>query len=137
MLTRDQLLGSFERRYCTVPTRIGELRLRNLTEGEKSEFEAGSVTSEGKINLKHVRSQRRRLIALTLVDEQGELLLTSKADIDRLKEVDSSVTSAIMAAATDHCGFDADENEELEKNLSEASDADSPTGLRLVGESST
>ena len=126
MLTREQLLGSFQRRYRTVQTEIGPLRIRNLTEGEKADFEAGSLTAEGKLNLNYHKGQRRRLCALTLVDDNGALLL-GQGDAERLKDVDSSVTAAVFAAAMEHCGFSRDEQKELEKNFDEAPAAASPT----------
>ena len=126
MLTREQLLGSFQRRYRMVPTDIGPLRIRNLTEGEKADFEAGSLTAEGKLNLNYHKGQRRRLCALTLVDDNGALLL-GQGDAERLKDVDSSVTAAVFAAAMEHCGFSRDEQKELEKNFDEAPAAASPT----------
>jgi hypothetical protein len=127
MLTREQLLGSFKRRYRDVPTEIGAMRIRNLTEGEKADFEAGSLTAEGKLNLKYHQGQRRRLCALTMVDDKGELLLTKPGDSERLKDVDSSVTAAVFSAAMEHCGFSRDEQKELEKNFDEAPADDSPT----------
>ena len=127
MLTREQLLGSFQRRYRTVETLAGQVRIRNLTEAEKSDFEAGSLKEDGKLNLNHVRAQRRKLIAAVLVDEAGEPLLQAK-DVDRLKDLDAAVTAAIFAAATEHCGFTGDEIEELRKNFDAAGGDDSPTG---------
>lgn len=133
MLTREQLLGSFERRYRDVPTIAGTLRIRNLTEGEKADFEAGSLTSDGKLNLNFHRGQRRRLCALTLVDADGNLLLSKQGDTERLKDVDASVTGAVFAAAMEHCGFTREEKEELEKNFAEANADDSPTGSPSAG----
>lgn len=126
MLTRDQLLGSFSRRYRTVETLAGQVRIRNLTEAEKADFESGSLTAEGKLNLSHVRAQRRKLVAAVLVDDAGEPLLQA-GDIDRLKDLDAAVTGAIFQAATEHCGFSKDDVEELEKNSAAAAGADSPT----------
>jgi len=127
MLTRDQLLGSFARRYTDVPTIAGDVRLRNLTEGEKSDFEAGQLNSDGKLNLTNVRAQRRKLIAAVLVDDAGELLLPKPGDVERLKDVDAAVTSAIFDAAVKHCGFSRDEVDELRKNSEQAAGDDSPT----------
>lgn len=137
MLTREQLLGSFERRYLDVQTIIGTLRIRNLTEGEKADFEAGSLTSDGKLNLNFHRGQRRRLCALTLVDANGDSLLSKPGDTERLKDIDASVTAAVFAAAMEHCGFTRDEKEELEKNFAEATADASPTGSPSVGASQT
>jgi hypothetical protein len=126
MLTRDQLLGSFTRRFRLVETLAGQVRIRNLTEAEKSDFESGSLQADGKLNLAHVRAQRRKLIAAVLVDDAG-LPLLQPGDIDRLKDLDSAVTTAIFQAATEHCGFSTDDMEELEKNSAAAGGDDSPT----------
>lgn len=127
MLSREQFLGSFQRRYRTVQTLAGQVRIRNLTEAEKSDFEAGSMKEDGKLNLAHVRAQRRKLIAAVLVDEAGELLL-QPGDTATLGKLDAAVTAAIFAAATEHCGFTGEEVEELEKNYVAAGGDDSPTG---------
>jgi hypothetical protein len=126
MLTRDQLLGSFTRRFRLVDTLAGQVRIRNLTEAEKSDFEAGSLQADGKLNLAHVRAQRRKLLAAVLVDDAGAQLL-QPGDLDRLKDLDSAVTTAIFGAATEHCGFSRDDMEELEKNSAAAAGDDSPT----------
>lgn len=127
MLSREQFLGSFQRRYRTVQTLAGQVRIRNLTEAEKSDFEAGSMKEDGKLNLAHVRAQRRKLIAAVLVDEAGELLL-QPGDTAALGKLDAAVTAAIFSAATEHCGFTGEEVEELEKNYIAAGGDDSPTG---------
>jgi len=128
MLTKDQFLGSFRRTFREVETPIGTLRIRNLTEGEKQEFEAGSLKADGKLNLSFVRSQRRRLVALCLVDDDGQPLLTDASDVARLKDVDAAVIVRLFDAATEHCGFSAEEVEELGKNYDAATAEDSPTG---------
>lgn len=127
MLSREQLLGSFVRKYRTVPTPVGEVRIRNLTEGEKSDFESGSLQADGKLSMAHVRSQRRKLVALTVVDDQGQLVFSQPGDVDRLKNVDGAVTTAIFKAAREHCGFEVDELDATEKNCGEAGESDSPT----------
>jgi len=127
MLTREQFLGSFQRRFRTVNTEAGEVRIRNLTEAEKSDFEAGTLKDDGKLNLAHVRAQRRKLIVLVLVDNKGEPLL-KPGDEAQLRHLDAAVTSAIWKAATEHCGFTGEEMAELEKNFDAAGGDDSPTG---------
>jgi len=116
-IDRDTLLGSFQRRYRTVETLFGQVRIRNMTEREKADFEAGGITADGKINLRHIRNQRRRLVAFSVVDDQGVPLL-QPGDEDRLGDIDAAVTTAIFEAAREHCGFSAEEAEELEKNSS-------------------
>jgi len=126
MITRDQLLGSFKRRYTFSETILGPLRIRNLTEEEKEEFEAGNLDKEGKLNLRAVRKQRRKLFVALVVDDEGNPLLPEPGDVERLKGVDSAVTAAVFRDGTKHCGFTDDELDELEKNFAEATADDSP-----------
>ena len=127
MPTREQWLGSFKLRYRTVDTLAGRMRIRNLTEGQKSAFEAGSLKEDGKPNLAYFRSMRRRLICEVAVDDAGQQLF-QPGDEARLKELDAAVTAAIFDAATEHCGFTPEEVAELEKNCAAAGGDDSPTG---------
>lgn len=119
MLTRDLLLGSFQRKYDTVKTDIGDARIQNLNESEISEFYLGQLTTEGKINEQYQRERRRRLVVLVLVDGEGKRILDQPGDIGRLGPgADSAVISQIFLAALEHCGMTKleEEREELEKN---------------------
>ena len=123
MTTRDMLLGKFERRFVTFTVDGLQLRARNLNEGEKAQFEAGSVTEEGKVNLAAIQSQRRRLIQLCLVDDDGQQLLNHKGDLEALKQLDAAVTTQIFEACRKHCGFDVEDP--AKKNSSPADAGDS------------
>ena len=126
MLTREQLLGSFQRRYRTVDTLIGTLRIQNLNEGEKSLWQDANYSKEGKLIDGWLGKSRRRLLAACLVDENGDLLL-QQDDVARLREVDSGVVAQVAEACSEHIGLPLAEKQELEKNSDEAPAADSPT----------
>lgn len=105
LATKEALLGATKRRYRTVPIEgVGEFRIRSLTERERSNYEASLLSKSGGVVRDKMLTSRRRLIALTLVDESGNLLL-SEEDVERLEDVDSSVTVMLWEAARDHCGF--------------------------------
>lgn len=127
MLTREQLLGSFTRRYQEVETPIGVLRIQNLTEAETADFQAGNLTPKGEISEAYQKIRRQRLVAAVLVDANGTKLLNQPGDAGRLGGVDGAVVTAVFVAALKHCGLVALE-EESGKN-SETAPADAlPTG---------
>lgn len=131
MLTRDQLFGSFARKYRDVPTAIGTARIQNLNEDELCEFQAGQLTADGKISDQYQRQKRRRLVAMCLVDEAGKRILDKPGDITRLgPAADSAVITAIFLACLDHCGLSKleEEAEETRKNCEPTPGEDSPTG---------
>jgi hypothetical protein len=124
LLTRAHLLGATDRRYHTFATPIGDARIRSLTEAEKSEFEGNIWSAKGDVNTASMKTQRRRLVALCLVDEQGNRLLTSD-DSAALADIDGAITSQIFAECRKHCGFEVGEIEDLVKNSGEIADDDS------------
>lgn len=126
MLTRDKLLGSFQRRYRTVETPIGEVRIQNLNEGEKSLWQDAQRGKDGNLIPGWVGKSRRRIIVYCVVDDEGKRVFAD-SDIEKLKDVDSGVTGAIADACMDHIGLAAGEQEELEKNSDGAPADGSPT----------
>jgi hypothetical protein len=126
MLTRDQLLGSFQRRYKVIDTPLGEVRIQNLNEGEKSLWQDSNYGKDGRLVDNWLSKSRRRLVAACLVDEDGKRLL-SNADADKLKEIDAGVVAMIADECSNHIGLPAAEAKELEKNSDEARGDGSPT----------
>lgn len=130
LATRAQLLKKTARRYAYFPESgtIDGLRFRmqSWTERERSDFESKMLSAKGTVSKAKMEDSRRRLIALTLVDESGERLL-SDDDVSALEGIDSRLTSALFTAASDHIGFASDDLEELVKNSGEIRADDSPS----------
>jgi len=124
LTTREQLLGLTQRRYRTVEVAGLHFRIRNLTEAEKSDFEASVLNSEAKYSLGKIRQQPRRLIGLCLVDDRNEPLLRPD-DTEQLRAIDGAVTSRLYDACREHCGFEEGDLEELVKNSEAIHAADS------------
>lgn len=117
LCSRDQILGAVERRFKDFPVEglPGNVRIRSLTEREKSEYEATFLDKKGELSRDKLRTARRRLVILTVVDATGNPLLT-EADLDALEGIDGNITSAIQAQAQVHCGIGAAQLEEARKN---------------------
>lgn len=128
LINKGELLSKTQRRYKMVPLPGGDLaRIQSLTEREKSEYECSVLSSRsGRAIRSRMASATRALIILCLVDGNGNRLLGDE-DHDKLSQVDGAVTAAIYTAASEHCGFSADDIESLVKNSEGAPVEDSPT----------
>ena len=117
LVTRDQLIAKAKRRYqeFMVPN-FGTVRIRSLTERERSNYEAEMLDSKGNTRKVKLIQARRRLIALTVVDSTGELLLNQPDDVKGLEDQDGSITDAIFEQAMLHCGIKENDIEVLVKN---------------------
>lgn len=102
LLNKDQILAaddlpSEDVDMSDIPGWDGEVRVRALTGAERDKFEASLITQRGNSVKKNLDNMRARLVALCLVDEAGERLLTdadavllgmkSAAALDRLFDV--------------------------------------------------
>ena len=113
MLTREQLLGSFTRRYIDVATdvpSVGVLTIQNLNESELSEVNSGALTKSGEISEAYNQVRRRRWFVATVVGEDKKRLL-DYSDVPKLAGLDAAVISAVFVAALKHCGQTASEGE--------------------------
>jgi len=124
--TRNQLLGLIDRRFGHLEVGGLHFRFRNLTEDEKSEFEAAVLSSDGKYSLAKIRRQRRKLLRLCLVGDDNQPLLKPE-DEDSLRAIDGVVTSRLYDAIREHCGFDEGDLGELVKNSERIQENDSLT----------
>lgn len=118
LATRADFLNLTSRRYHDVPIPGTALvvRIRSLFEGEKSRYELETMTKGGGFLAERVEDARRRLVCLTAVDADGELMFPQPDDLKRLEAVDGRATSVVYDAARDHCGFDKGDIEALVGN---------------------
>jgi len=124
---RRTLLRPMKRRFKTLSLPGGAVvRIRNLNEREKSEFEAAILTSKGEPSRARIADLNRRLIVITLVDDNGNLLLQPD-DVTALEELDGAVTASLVEEIRDWCGFREGDIEGLVKNSEEITAAASPT----------
>lgn len=119
LLTREQLMKPAERRYETFQAADGSyFRVRSITERERSEFEASILDGKGNAKRDKLLSARRRLIMLTLVDEQNRLLFGQHDDaaLAALADQDGRLMDSIYEAAARHCGIKDSDVEAIAKN---------------------
>ena len=127
LVGREAFMKPAERRYRNVNIdEFGTVRIQSLNEKEWAEFEMSAVASKGGIIRKRVEDARRRLIALCVVDESGNRLL-SNADVPSLENLDGSVAAHLFDVCQKHCGFEDNEIEDLVKNSDRIPDDVLPT----------
>ena len=123
MFTRPAL-----RRYRAfdVPD-FGRVRIQSFTEREMSAYQAGFLDKRGEPSPRRIAEMRRRIIALCVVDGDGDRLLTDQ-DADAIGNGDSAVMGCIQEEIQDHINFGSDDDlEELAKNSEEIHADASPT----------
>ena len=126
--TREDIDKLPKRRFVYVPITGGlRVRLRSLSELEKSEYEGSIMSKRGGINIDKLLYSRQRLIALTAVDEDGKLLYDPDGDLTKLNGLDGLVSVIVWDKARAHCGFEDGDIEELVKNSNAIPESNSPT----------
>lgn len=114
---RDDLLGSFVRRfaYIPVPAAGKRFRVRNLSELERSQYENSLLNAKGRLRGDRLLEIKVRMIQIAVVDDDGKLLY-GLADVPQLIQQDSQVIDQLVSGIKLHCGFSDDDLEGLEKN---------------------
>ena len=95
LTSREDFLRPTPRRFAYVDLPNGQtVRIRSLTERENR---------DGKPSPARVADLNRRLIVLTLVDENGDLLL-NPGDVGTIESLDSAITGHLADAIGRHVG---------------------------------
>lgn len=117
--SKEMLLGAKARRFANinVPGLGAPVRIRSLTEREKSDYECRFLDKKGNTDRGRIKEMRRALICLTVVDANGNTLLADE-DAKALEDLDGGITTTIFAESQKHCGFIQAESEaeEARKN---------------------
>ena len=110
IIDKSAFLKKSPRRYITVTTIKGDVRIQSMTEKERSELE--DLFERSRKNHKLKMELKTRAILMSVVDEEGHLLL-NETDIPAIQEDDSAFTAAIFDASLEHSGFSKDDREKL------------------------
>ncbi len=121
VLSKEQILAVDDRKteVVSVPEWGGDVIVRSLTAKEKEEWESSLTDLDvrnKKVKLKvNYGTVMARLVALTVVDQSGNLLFTY-ADITRLSEKSGVAIDRVCEVAKRLGGISDTDIEELEKN---------------------
>lgn len=131
VLSRDQILQADDLtvEIVEVPEWGGEVKVRALTGRERDQLEASVTRTNAKgdmigMNLDNLRA---RLCAMALINGDGELLFTTKADILALGGKSGIVLNRVFEVAQRLSGITAEDVDKLTKNSSGDPQEDSPT----------
>jgi hypothetical protein len=104
--TRELFLAPPKPRYTDFPLPVSNLtvRIRSLTELERTQFENSRYGRDGKLIPGRLEDTKARLICLCLVDAAGGQLLKT-GDEQAVLQMDSADTGALYDACWDHVGF--------------------------------
>lgn len=128
MLTKDQILQADDlpTKVIPVPEWSGEVKIRTVTAQEKDAWEESLQKGKGrhvKLDLANVRA---KLVALTVVDDDGNLLF-SERDVLALGKKSAKAISRIYDAASDLNGISEEDLETIVKNSEKTQSEDSST----------
>ena len=121
-LTRDQLLKKAQRRY----TEYEGVRLQSLTELEVSVLRGiwakrYSGMDEQHPDVELLAKGPRELLAMTIVDENGERMFSSdQEDLELIGSMDPEFFRPLHEAARVHVGFD---DKEVDRNEGKSEEA--------------
>ncbi len=119
-LNKDQIRKAQDKEFEIVPVPEwgGSVRVQSLTGAERDDFEADSVKRKGKRVETNMANFRARLVARTVVDDNGERLFDDE-DAAWLGEKSAAAISRVYDTAARLSGITDKDAEELTKNSSD------------------
>lgn len=129
LLNRDAILQAQDlpTEDVEVPEWGGAVRVRGLTGAERDAFEQSVVEQRGKSTRANLKNIRAKLVAMTVVDENGERLF-SDSDAAILGKKSAAALNRVFEVAQRLNGMTPDDVEELSGNSEGAESADSTSG---------
>lgn len=126
LLTRDAILQAQDlpTERVVVPEWNGEVLVRALTGAERDTFEQSIVEQRGKSTRMNLQNLRAKLVALTVVDEEGKRLFSDE-DAKLLGQKSAAALNRIFEVAQRLSGLRDEDVEELAKNSDDGLNAGS------------
>ena len=117
LLTRDAILQAQDlpTERVVVPEWNGEVLVRALTGAERDAFEQSIVEQRGKSTRMNLQNLRAKLVALTVVDEEGKRLFSDE-DAKLLGQKSAAALNRIFEVAQRLSGLRPEDVEELTGN---------------------
>lgn len=128
-LNREAILAAEDlpRELVEVPEWGGAVYVRALTGAERDQFEASIVEQRGRDMRMNMRNIRAKLVALTVVDEDGQRIFTDD-DVAALGGKSAAALDRLFAVAQRLSGLSKEDVEELAKNSESVQSAGSISG---------
>ena len=128
LLTRDDILNAddLKSEYVEVPEWGGTLRVRGLTGSERDRFFGSFVDGDGNKDLGALNNATARVLALSIVDEDGKPLFT-KADVVALGNKSGEATGKVWTVVQRISGLSPKSIKALTENLEEGQNGNSPS----------
>ena len=121
LLTRQQILEAqdIEDEIVEVPEWGGSVKVQGLTGTERDQFESALIKGKGKNTTMNLRNVRAKLVAHSIVDDDGNRLFTDH-DVGVLGAKSAAALDRVFAVAQKLSGITKEDVEELAKNLEDA-----------------
>lgn len=118
LLSKDDIFGADDLTYedVEVPEWGGTVRIRVMTGAERNRFEQSVITRRGKHTDLNLDAIREKLIALCVVDENGERIF-DESDIPALGEKNAAALTRIFDACQRLNGLTEADVDELAGNF--------------------
>jgi hypothetical protein len=126
LLTKEEILQAEDlpTEDVEVPEWGGTVRVRTLKGYERDKFEESITDQQGKTTRVIAEHLRAKLVALSVVDEDGTRLFDEQ-DVRRLSGKSAKALDRVFAVAQRLSGISNDDVEELVKNSSDGPSASS------------
>ena len=137
LLSREEILGANDlpTEDVEVPEWGGSVRVRTLTGTERDEFESSTITmkkvkkgkrtvTESAPNLRNIRA---KLVARSIVKEDGTLMFPNSEDVFVLGEKSAAALDRVYEVSARLSKITDEDIEELEKNSSSGQSESSTT----------
>lgn len=117
-LNREDILKATDipREMVNVPEWGGAVWVKGLTGAERDKFEASIIEQHGNQQTLHLDNVRAKLCALSICDEDGNLIFNEK-DIYALSAKSASALSRVFMAAKKLSGIGDEEVNELTEGM--------------------
>lgn len=121
LLTREAILNAADlvTEDVEVPEWGGTVRVRGLTGSERDAFEQSIMEQRGRDVALNLRNIRAKLVALSVVDEQGKRVF-SDDDVKALGQKSAVALQRVFEVAQRLSGLRSEDVEELAKNSESA-----------------
>lgn len=126
LLSREQILGADDvgTEDVEVPEWGGSVRVRGLSGAERDAYEASLVRTRGKNQEVNLQNVRAKLVAWSVIDENGERLF-AQSDVKALGEKSASALDRVWEVARKLSRLSDEDVEELAEGFDDAqSDGD-------------